>query len=52
VPKVDVHQFAEFFETLEQACVRSAATEMWTLVVLAVGTARCGPIPTQQRRRL
>jgi hypothetical protein len=33
VPKVDIHQFAEFFETLEQACVRSAATETWTLVV-------------------
>jgi hypothetical protein len=35
VTKVDIHQFAEFFETLEQACVRSAATEMWTLVVQA-----------------
>jgi hypothetical protein len=33
VLKADIHQFADFFETLEQAYVLSAATELQTLVM-------------------
>ena len=56
--KVDIHQFAEFFERRSNTHAfvrRNRNVDIGRAdgyVRYTVGTARCGPIPTQQRRRL